>query len=62
VRGFLARHADFAAAPGTDLALPLGERAQAFCRAALSAPEGLMLTPRRTDTDGFFTAMLARPG
>jgi 16S rRNA (cytosine967-C5)-methyltransferase len=60
VRGFLSRHADFAAVPPEKLAQPLGERAQALCDAALSSGDGLLLTPRRTGTDGFFVAMLMR--
>ena len=62
VQGFLARHAGFAAASPDDLARTLGDRAEEFCRAVLSSAEGLLLTPRRTDTDGFFVAMLARRG
>jgi 16S rRNA (cytosine967-C5)-methyltransferase len=61
VRGFLARHAGFAVVPPADLARPLGERAEEFCRAAPGSADGLLLSPRRTDTDGFFVAMLARP-
>jgi 16S rRNA (cytosine967-C5)-methyltransferase len=60
VRGFLARRADFAARAPADLTLPLAERAATFCRAALERPEGVLLTPRRTETDGFFVAILTR--
>jgi 16S rRNA (cytosine967-C5)-methyltransferase len=31
-----------------------------FRRAALIGEEGLLLTPRRTETDGFFISMLVR--
>jgi 16S rRNA (cytosine967-C5)-methyltransferase len=63
VRGFLARHPDFIGLPPADMTRPLGERALVFQRAALVSAEGLLMTPRRTDTDGFFVATLERrPG
>jgi 16S rRNA (cytosine967-C5)-methyltransferase len=36
----------------------LGERSFLFSRAVLVTAEGLLMTPRRTDTDGFFVAVL----
>jgi 16S rRNA (cytosine967-C5)-methyltransferase len=60
VRAFLARHGDFAPVPPAALANALGERAYLFRRAVLISEEGLMMTPRRTDTDGFYVAVLAR--
>ncbi len=36
------------------------ERAYLFARAALISDEGLLMTPRRTDTDGFFVSVLRR--
>jgi 16S rRNA (cytosine967-C5)-methyltransferase len=60
VRGFLARHPDFIAMPGADVTRPLGERALVFQRAALMTAEGLLMTPRRTETDGFFVSVLMR--
>jgi len=61
VRDFLARNAAFAVAPPRDVAAAaLGERAAMFCHAALVSEEGLLLTPRRTDTDGFYIAVLRR--
>jgi 16S rRNA (cytosine967-C5)-methyltransferase len=60
VRGFLARHPDFIAMPGAEVARPLGDRALVFTRAALMTPEGLLMTPRRTETDGFFVSVLMR--
>jgi 16S rRNA (cytosine967-C5)-methyltransferase len=60
VRGFLARHPEFAALPSSEIAAPLGERAFLFNKAALSSDEGLLMTPRRTDTDGFFVSVLRR--
>ncbi|HWF96237.1 MAG TPA: RsmB/NOP family class I SAM-dependent RNA methyltransferase [Xanthobacteraceae bacterium] len=60
VRAFLARHPDFIAMPGAELTRPLGERAMVFGRAALMTAEGLLMTPRRTETDGFFVSALMR--
>ena len=59
VRAFLERHPKFAVIPPEEVAGVLGERAFLFRRAALISPEGLLMTPRRTDTDGFFVAVLA---
>src|SRR5262249_41027135 len=58
-RAFLARQQDFALVP-VDVANALGERAYLFRRAALMSEEGLLMTPRRTDTDGFYVALLVR--
>ena len=62
VRSFLARHGEFHALPAADLVRPLGERASAFEQAVLRSPEGLLMTPRRTETDGFFVSVLTRRG
>lgn len=56
----LARHPQLALVPPAQVARALGERAFLFQRAALMSAEGLLMTPRRTDTDGFFVAMLTR--
>lgn len=60
VRAFLARHPDYAIVPPAEVANVLGERAFLFRRAALLSDEGLLMTPRRTDTDGFFVSLLRR--
>ena len=62
VRAFLARHAGFAIEPPADVANALGERAFLFRRAVLTSDEGLLMTPRRTGTDGFFVSVLRRIG
>ena len=62
VRAFLARHAGFAIEPPADVASALGERAFLFRRAVLMSEEGLLMTPRRTGTDGFFVSVLRRIG
>ena len=58
---FLAHHPSFAIIPPGDVANALGERAYLFRRAVLTTAEGLLMTPRRTDTDGFFVSLLKRP-
>ena len=58
VRAFIERHPDFMAAPAAELLAPLGERAFLFGKAARLSPEGLLMTPRGTDTDGFFVSVL----
>jgi 16S rRNA (cytosine967-C5)-methyltransferase len=60
VRGFLARHPEFASVTPETIAAPLGERAFLFNNAARLLDEGLLMTPRRTDTDGFFVSVLRR--
>lgn len=60
VRSFVARHPDFSVEKPADAAKALGERAYLFQRAALISAEGLLMTPRRTDTDGFFVSILRR--
>jgi 16S rRNA (cytosine967-C5)-methyltransferase len=61
IRSFLSRHPDFEIVHATNVAIPLGERAQAFCDAALLSAEGVLMTPQRTKTDGFFVSVLKRP-
>jgi 16S rRNA (cytosine967-C5)-methyltransferase len=58
IRGFLARHPGFAVVPPAEVMNALGERAFLFRRAVLTSEEGLLMTPRRTDTDGFFVSVL----
>jgi 16S rRNA (cytosine967-C5)-methyltransferase len=61
VAAFLSRHPDFAlVAPRQVAAQALGERATLFLHAALVSDEGLLMTPSRTDTDGFFVAVIRR--
>lgn len=60
VRAFLARHPSFAVMPPTDVTGVLGERAFLFRRAVLLSEEGLLMTPRRTDTDGFYIAVMRK--
>jgi 16S rRNA (cytosine967-C5)-methyltransferase len=60
VRAFLARHPEFSVEKPADLLNVLGERAYLFRRAVLMSREGLLMTPRWTDTDGFFVGLLGR--
>jgi 16S rRNA (cytosine967-C5)-methyltransferase len=60
VRAFLGRHAGFAATPGDALAGAVGAGADGFRAAIRVTPEGLLMTPRRTGTDGFFVAVMRR--
>ena len=46
--------------PPAEVTNALGERAYLFRRAVLLSNEGLLMTPRRTDTDGFFVSVLRR--
>jgi len=61
VRGFVQRHSGFTIVPPAEVMTgALGERAYLFRRAVLASAEGLLMTPRRTDTDGFFVSILRR--
>jgi 16S rRNA (cytosine967-C5)-methyltransferase len=60
VRAFVARHPDFAVVPPSQAATALGDKAEGFAAATLQSPEGLLMTPRRTGTDGFFVSVLRR--
>ncbi len=58
VRVFLSRHSEFAIQPPADIIKALGERAFMFAKAARLSDEGLLMTPRTTETDGFFVSVL----
>ena len=60
IRAFLAREPGFALVPPGEAANALGERAYLFRHAVLMSDEGLLMTPRRTDTDGFYVSVMAR--
>ncbi len=62
VRAFLGRHPDFSVEKPVEAARALGERAYLFTRAVLISGEGLLMTPRRTDTDGFYVSLLRCTG
>jgi 16S rRNA (cytosine967-C5)-methyltransferase len=60
VQAFIARHPEFAIVPPEETASVLWDKADAFTEAALKLPEGWLMTPRRTGTDGFFMSVLKR--
>jgi 16S rRNA (cytosine967-C5)-methyltransferase len=57
---FLRRHPDFAVEKPEQVAAALGERSYLFCKAALLTDTGLLMTPRRSGTDGFFVSVMRR--
>jgi 16S rRNA (cytosine967-C5)-methyltransferase len=62
VRAFTARHPDFAVVPPEQTASVLWDKAEEFAAAAQQSPEGWLMTPRRTGTDGFFVSVLRKAG
>jgi 16S rRNA (cytosine967-C5)-methyltransferase len=60
VQAFVARHPEFAIVPPEETAGVLWDKADAFMQAALKFPEGWLLAPRRTGTDGFFVSVLKK--
>ncbi len=60
VRAFVSRTPGFSVEKPADVAQTLGERAYLFVQSVLICGEGLLMTPRRTDTDGFFVSLLRR--
>jgi 16S rRNA (cytosine967-C5)-methyltransferase len=60
VRAFVGRHPEFAVVPPAQTVTALWDKAEDFAEAVLQSPEGLLMTPRRTGTDGFFVSILKR--
>jgi 16S rRNA (cytosine967-C5)-methyltransferase len=60
IAAFTGRHPDFSVEKPAETTQVLGERAYLFTHAALISDAGLLMTPRRTDTDGFFVSLLRR--
>jgi len=60
VRAFVARHPEFAVVPSAQTVTVLWDKADDFAAATLQSAEGLLMTPRRTGTDGFFVSVLTR--
>jgi 16S rRNA (cytosine967-C5)-methyltransferase len=60
IREFVARHPEFAVVPPVQTIAVLWDKAEDFAAATLQSPEGLLMTPRRTGTDGFFVSILKR--
>ncbi|MDB5549623.1 MAG: hypothetical protein JWP21_3070 [Tardiphaga sp.] len=62
IQAFLARMPGFELVPAVQLAAVLWDKADDFIAAALVSQEGLLMTPRRTGTDGFFVSVMRRIG
>jgi len=60
IRQFLVRHPGFAVVPPAQTMTVLWDKAEDFAAATLQSAEGLLMTPRRTGTDGFFVSVLRR--
>jgi 16S rRNA (cytosine967-C5)-methyltransferase len=60
VRAFIAAHPEFAVLQVEEVVAVLPVHAREFQAAVLATPEGLLMTPRRTATDGFFVAIITR--
>src|ERR1700722_6880784 len=60
VRSLVGSHPEFAGVPPEGTAAALWDKADDFAAAALKSPEGWLMTPRRTGTDGFFVSVLKR--
>lgn len=60
VRTFLSKHGRFSILAPTEVTRALGERAAPFNQTARIFAEGLLMTPRRTETDGFYVSVLIK--
>jgi len=58
IRGFTSRAPGWSVIPAAEVCRALGERGSVLKAAARVNAEGLLLSPKRTDTDGFFISML----
>lgn len=61
IREFIKRVSGWKIISPNEAALALGERGTVLKAAALVSDEGILLTPRRTETDGFFVSLLRAP-
>src|SRR5215212_2070772 len=60
IRAFMDRHPEFGVVPSAEAITVLWDKAEAFTASVLQSPQGLLMTPRRTGTDGFFVSLLKR--
>src|SRR5207302_3982746 len=58
IRAFVAGHPEFTVVPPAETVTVLGDKASEFAGAVLQSPEGLLMRPRRTGTDGFFVSIV----
>ncbi len=57
---FMVRNPEFSVIPPSQTVPVLWDKADDFAAATLQTAEGLLMTPRRTGTDGFFVSVLRR--
>jgi 16S rRNA (cytosine967-C5)-methyltransferase len=62
IRSFVGRHGEFSVIPASQTMSVLWDKADDFAAATIQSPEGLLMTPRRTGTDGFFVSVMKRAG
>ena len=62
IRAFVGRHPEFAVIPPSQTMSVLWDKADDFAAATIQSPEGLLMTPRRTGTDGFFVSAMKKAG
>src|SRR2546423_11168443 len=60
IRAFVARHPEFTLVPPDETVTVLGDKAREFAGAVVQSPEGLLMTPRPTGTDGVFVSIVRR--
>jgi 16S rRNA (cytosine967-C5)-methyltransferase len=60
IRALMARHPEFTVLPPSQTMSVLWDKAEDFASATLQSAEGLLMTPRRTGTDGFFVSVLKK--
>lgn len=60
IRKFVGRYPDFTVTPPSKAASTFWDKADDFLAAVYVSNEGLLMTPRRTGTDGFFVSILAK--
>ncbi|MBX9712001.1 MAG: RsmB/NOP family class I SAM-dependent RNA methyltransferase [Xanthobacteraceae bacterium] len=60
VSRFMIRNPEFTVVPPSEVVSVLWDKADDFTAATLQSAEGLLMTPRRTGTDGFFVSVLKR--
>lgn len=61
ISAFMTRHSNWTLLAPQAIARVLNANASAFCASALLDESGLLMSPHRTGTDGFFVAVLKRP-
>jgi 16S rRNA (cytosine967-C5)-methyltransferase len=60
VKAFTARHPEYVVVPPEQVMSVLWDKADDFAAATIQSHEGLLMTPRRTGTDGFFVSVMKR--